>query len=253
MKDNLKYKWGIAAGVLITIVVNMLAVLLPLNGKSTASISDQFQVYFVPANYVFSIWSLIYLGLIGFTIYQFVLKPAQYKIVKEIAPAVILTGVFNSIWLFMWHYEYFAWTLPLMLALLVSLIFIVVKLQKIKESDKPRFFDLLIKLPFSIYIGWITVATVANATDILYLLQFNGFGMQPQLWAAIMMLIAGILGLIGIKKNGDFAYAAVIVWAVTGIGVKFSNEFIITTAAIVVACFLLIGALLKQFYPEKGK
>ncbi len=253
MKDNLKYKWGIAAGVLITIVVNMLAVLLPLNGKSTASISDQFQVYFVPANYVFSIWSLIYLGLIGFTIYQFVLKPAQYKIVKEIAPAVILTGVFNSIWLFMWHYEYFAWTLPLMLALLVSLIFIVVKLQKVKESDKPRFFDLLIKLPFSIYIGWITVATVANATDILYLLQFNGFGMQPQLWAAIMMLIAGILGLIGIKKNGDFAYAAVIVWAVTGIGVKFSNEFIITTAAIVVACFLLIGALLKQFYPEKGK
>jgi len=253
MKDNLKYKWGIAAGVLITIVVNMLAVLLPLNGKSTASISDQFQVYFVPANYVFSIWSLIYLGLIGFTIYQFVLKPAEYKIVKEIAPAVILTGVFNSIWLFMWHYEYFAWTLPLMIALLVSLIFIVVKLQKVKESDKPRFFDLLIKLPFSIYIGWITVATVANATDILYLLQFNGFGMQPQLWAAIMMLIAGILGLIGIKKNGDFAYAAVIVWAVTGIGVKFSNEFIITTAAIVVACFLLIGALLKQFYPEKGK
>mgnify|MGYP001199605310 CR=1 FL=1 len=253
MKDNLKYKWGIAAGVLITIVVNMLAVLLPLNGKSTASISDQFQVYFVPANYVFSIWSLIYLGLIGFTIYQFVLKPAQYKIVKEIAPAVILTGVFNSIWLFMWHYEYFAWTLPLMIALLVSLIFIVVKLQKVKESDKPRFFDLLIKLPFSIYIGWITVATVANATDILYLLQFNGFGMQPQLWAAIMMLIAGILGLIGIKKNGDFAYAAVIVWAVTGIGVKFSNEFIITTAAIAVACFLLIGALLKQFYPRKGE
>lgn len=253
MKDNLKYKWGIAAGVLITIVVNMLAVLLPLNGKSTASISDQFQVYFVPANYVFSIWSLIYLGLIGFTIYQFVLKPAQYKIVKEIAPAVILTGVFNSIWLFMWHYEYFAWTLPLMLALLVSLIFIVVKLQKIKESDKPRFFDLLIKLPFSIYIGWITVATVANATDVLYLLQFNGFGLQPQLWAAIMMLIAGALGLIGIKKNGDFAYAAVIVWAVTGIGVKFSNEFIITTAAIVVACFLLIGALLKQFYPRKGE
>ena len=253
MKDNLKYKWGIAAGVLITIVVNMLAVLLPLNGKSTASISDQFQVYFVPANYVFSIWSLIYLGLIGFTIYQFVLKPAQYKIVKEIAPAVILTGVFNSIWLFMWHYEYFAWTLPLMIALLVSLIFIVVKLQKVKESDKPRFFDLLIKLPFSIYIGWITVATVANATDVLYLLQFNGFGMQPQLWGAIMMLIAGALGLIGIKKNGDFAYAAVIVWAVTGIGVKFSNEFIITTAAIVVACFLLIGALLKQFYPTKGK
>lgn len=253
MKDNLKYKWGILIGILITIVVNMLAVLLPLNGKSTASISDQFQVYFVPANYVFSIWSLIYLGLIGFTIYQFVLKPAEYKIVKEIAPAVILTGVFNSIWLFMWHYEYFAWTLPLMIALLVSLIFIVVKLQKVKESDKPRFFDLLIKLPFSIYIGWITVATVANATDVLYLLQFNGFGLQPQLWAAIMMLIAGALGLIGIKKNGDFAYAAVIVWAVTGIGVKFSNEFIITTAAIVVACFLLIGALLKQFYPRKGE
>ena len=253
MKDNLKYKWGIVIGVLITIVVNMLAVLLPLNGKSTASISDQFQVYFVPANYVFSIWSLIYLGLIGFTIYQFVLKPNQYKIVKEIAPAVILTGVFNSIWIFMWHYEYFAWTLPLMLALLVSLIFIVVKLQKVKDSDKPRFFDLLIKLPFSIYIGWITVATIANVTDVLYLLQFNGFGLQPQLWSAIMILVAGALGLLGIKKNSDFAYAAVIVWAVTGIGVKFSNEFIITTAAIVVVCLLLIGALLKQFYPKKGK
>lgn len=253
MKDNFKYKLGVAIGVFVTIVVNMLAVLLPLNGKSTASISDQFDVFFVPANYVFSIWSLIYIGLIGFTIYQFKLKSNEYKVIKEIAPAVILTGVFNSLWLFMWHYEYFAWTLPLMLSLLVSLIFIVTKLQKVKSADKPRFFDLLIKMPFSLYIGWITVATVANATDILFLLNWNGFGLAPQLWSAIMILIAGVLGLLAIKKNSDFAYASVIVWAVAGIAVKFSNESLITTAAIVVACLLLISAVLKQFNSKESK
>ena len=54
------------AALAVTLVLNTLATTLPLGGRTTAEISDSFNVLFVPAGYVFSIWGLIYLGLLGF-------------------------------------------------------------------------------------------------------------------------------------------------------------------------------------------
>lgn len=233
--------------VILTLVINMGAVLLPLNGLSTSEISDRFKVYFVPANYVFSIWSLIYLGLIAFAVYQAKLKKDDYKVVDKISNQFIWGSIFNSLWLFTWHYELFALTVPLMLLLLTTLLCIYNTLSTTKEADKPRYFDLLIKLPFSVYLGWISVATIANITDILYLLNFNGLGITGPVWSSIMIVIAGIVAIVMILREKDFAYSAVIIWAITGIAVKFPEEGIISTTVLSVIIAVALTALLKQF------
>jgi Ca2+/Na+ antiporter len=246
MKKNMLNKVGLVVAVAVTLVVNMAAVLLPLNNKTTAEISDSFEVYFVPANYVFGVWSIIYLGLIAFAIYQATLKDSDYALVKKMTPAVILASIFNSLWLFMWHYEIFAWTLVLMIMLLISLLAIYYIFKQAKPSEKPRYFELFIKLPFSIYLGWITVATVANVTDIFYLMGWNILSLPGQVWSAIMIAVASLLGVLMILRENDFAYASVIVWAITGIAVKFPNEGVISITVLVSIIVLAVTAVAKQ-------
>jgi hypothetical protein len=56
--------------VVVTIAINLLADIIPINNISTAAVSDSFQIFFVPAGYVFAIWGLIYIGLIAYGLYQ---------------------------------------------------------------------------------------------------------------------------------------------------------------------------------------
>jgi hypothetical protein len=194
---------------------------------------------------------LIYLGLIGFSIYQARLKKDDYKVVDKIYIPFLLASLFNSLWLFTWHYELFALTVPLMLLLLTTLLCIYNTLRTTKESLKPRYFELLIKLPFSIYLGWISVATIANITDILYLLNFEGFGIAGAIWASVMIVIAGILSVLMILREKDFAYTAVIIWAITGIAVKFPAEGVISITVLCIIILLSLVALLKQYKLKK--
>jgi hypothetical protein len=219
----------------------MLAVLLPLNNRSTASISDSFQVYFVPAGYVFAIWMLIYVLLLGFGFYQARMKNKEYTVVRKIAPYVLLSCLNNCIWLFCWHYGSFYLSLGVMLLLFVCLLEIYLILRKTKIADQPKHFSWLIKIPFSVYIGWITVAFVANATDVLSLVGFgNGLlGITPQIWAALMIIVSGVLGILMLLREKDYAYAAVIIWAVIGIAVKFPSEnWIVGAVTLVVLAFV---------------
>ena len=61
MKDTIRQITNLVTA-LIALAVNIMATTLPLNGQDTGAISDRFQVYFVPAGYVFSIWGVIYIG-----------------------------------------------------------------------------------------------------------------------------------------------------------------------------------------------
>lgn len=250
MKKYLGSKIFITIGVLITFAVNMLAILLPLNGISTAAVSDSFKVYFVPANYVFSIWSVIYVALIAFTVYQLVLKDKEYKVVNKLMPWILLGNAANSIWLITWHYQIFNWGLALMLLLLLSLIVVYVTIHNAKQADLPKNSGLLIKLPFSIYLGWISVATVANVTNVLWLNGWDGFGLTGPMWAAIMIIVACILAITLLLKNKDYAYAAVIIWAVIGISQKFPNENQITLA-VALGVFAIVLIAIRSFLKKK--
>jgi len=114
---------------IVTIVFNGLANALPLNGQSTGQISDRFQVYFVPAGYVFSIWGLIYIGWLAFAIYQLLPAQRDNPRLRRVGYLFVWSGVANMAWLFFWHYEYFILTVVVMLILLLLLIAIYLRLQ----------------------------------------------------------------------------------------------------------------------------
>jgi hypothetical protein len=231
------------------IVVNGLATALPLNGQTTGEISDQFDVYFVPAGYVFSIWGLIYLALIGYSIFQVLPSQRENPHLRRTGYLYVLSCAANIAWIFLWHYEYFPWALVAMVALLLSLIaiYLILGIGRTGTSTAERW---LVRVPFSIYLGWITVATVANVTSLLDYLNWNGWGLSEEWWAVIIMVVAGIIASAVSLTRGDVAYVAVIVWAFVGIALKHSDTTLVAVTAWVVAVVvpltLLIGYPLQR-------
>ena len=218
MKDQLR-QMAVIVTIITTLVVNVLANALPLNGLNTGQISDRFNVYFVPAGYVFSIWGLIYLGLIAFAIFQSL--PSQRKNPRLRATDwwISLGGLANSVWIFFWHYEQFPLTLIVMLVLLGTLIVTYLRLG-IGRTTVPAAETWFARLPFSIYLGWITVATVANVTSLLDYLNWNGFGIAPEIWMGIVLAAVLVIAALMNFTRRDIAYTAVILWALAGISVK---------------------------------
>jgi benzodiazapine receptor len=245
---NVVRQWVNVVAVIATIVVNGLANALPLNGLTTGEISDRFQVYFVPAGYVFSIWGLIYLALIGFAIYQ--LLPAQRENPRLLRVGYLFAAscAANVAWLFLWHYEQFELTVVAMTALLLLLIATYLRLG-IGRTAVPAAERWLVQVPFSIYLGWITVATVANVTSLLDYLNWGGWGISPEVWAVIILVVAGAIAAAVSLTRGDVAYMLVILWAFAGIAVKQADTAVVAVAAWVMTALmglvLVAGAVLK--------
>lgn len=223
-----------------TVVVNGLANALPLNGLTTGEISDRFQVYFVPAGYVFSIWGLIYLGLIAFAIYQALPSQRDNARLRRVGYLFALSCVANVAWLFFWHYEQFLWTLAAMLLLLLSLILIYLRLG-IGRAEFSTAEKWCVQATFSVYLGWVTVATIANVTSVLDYVNWSGWGIGPQAWTVIMLIIgAGIATAMGLTR-GDAAYMLVIIWAFVGIAVKHASAPVVAIAAWASAALVVLA------------
>lgn len=234
MKDILR-QIAVILTIVATLIVNVLANVLPINGLNTGQISDRFQVYFVPAGYVFSIWGLIYLGLIAFAIFQALPAQRQNPRLRAAGWWISLGGLANSAWIFLWHYEQFPLTLIAMLILLATLILTYLRLEIGRKtvSTQETWFA---RVPFSIYLGWITVATVANVTSLLDYLKWDGFGIAPEIWMGIVLVaVLAIAVLMNITRR-DLAYTLVILWALAGISVKHS-----AVAAVTIPTWITFG------------
>lgn len=228
-----------------TVVVNGLANALPLNGLTTGEISDRFQVYFVPAGYVFSIWGLIYLGLIAFAIYQALPSQRDNARLRRVGYLFALSCVANVAWLFFWHYEQFLWTLAAMLLLLLSLILIYLRLG-IGRAEFSTAEKWCVQATFSVYLGWVTVATIANVTSVLDYVNWSGWGIGPQAWTVIMLIIgAGIATAMGLTR-GDAAYMLVIIWAFVGIAVKHASAPVVAIAAWASAALVVLALATRR-------
>ena len=236
-KDTLR-QYANLFTVLLALAVNILASVLPLNGQNTGEISDRFQVYFVPAGYVFSIWGLIYIGWIAFTIFQ--LQPSQKANprLRRLGYLFALSNLLNAAWLFCWHYNLFGLSVLVMLGLLGLLIASYLRLD-VNRTPVSRVEYGSVDVLFSVYLGWITVATVANITDWLYYIGWDGFGIPAQTWAVIMLVVASLLGLAMALTRRDVGYLSVLVWAFAGIAVKQVSAPLVATSAWIAAALML--------------
>ncbi len=237
---------------IIMVTMNGLAVSLPLNGKSTGELSNQYPNLFVPTGLTFSIWSVIYLLLLIFSIYQvrslFSRKPEPHlaMILNAIGYLFVLNATFNALWIVAWHYEILPLSIVIMLGILVTLI----QINKNLKSVQPYIsggLKFVVKAAFGLYFGWICIATIANMTAILV-----GYGIMPtgisgQSWACIMILIGSSIGFISTinVRNGYVGLA--IIWALIGIIIARNQDVIYYKYVVYSAAFgilMMISAML---------
>lgn len=249
MRRDVVRQMVVVLAVVATVAVNGLANALPLNGQNTGEISDRFDVYFVPAGYVFSIWGLIYLALAAYAVFQALPAQRESQALRKTGYLFVLSSVANILWLFFWHYELFGLSLVAMVALLLSLIGVYLRLGIGRGSASVRE-QWLVRVPFSIYLGWITVATIANATSLLDFVGWSGWGIGPEAWMVVMLIVAMcIAGTVSLTRK-DVAYTLVILWAFVGIAVKHAATPVVANTTWMVtgilALTLVIGVILQR-------
>lgn len=230
----------------IMVIINGLANSLPLNGQTTGEVSARIPILFTPAPFTFSIWGLIYLLLLIFVVYQ--LLPSQYTALfsYRIGYWFALSCVLNAVWLFLWHYERFVLTLIVMLGLLGSLLMMYYRLnigrRRVSLSEK-----WAVNVPFSVYLGWISVATLANFAIVLYTLNIDSLALPSILFTLILLLIAAGLAVIMILRRHEIAYPLVIVWALIGIAARHQQQMPgIAVPAALLACIIAITLVLVR-------
>lgn len=223
----------------ITVIVNGLANALPINGRTTGELSDMYPNLFVPTGLTFSIWGVIYLLLLMFSTYQLVLafgKPENAKIIHEIGPWFIISSIANCSWILAWHYVLPEISLVIMIILLISLIKIYLGLEQVKSSIS-KTTKWLIYPCFSVYLGWITVATIANITTVLVDWGWNGGMIGASTWTIVVMSVAIGMGIYFAIIRKNIPYTIVIAWALYGIYLKRSAAVIPEEGIILVSQF----------------
>ena len=235
-------------GFILVLVVNILAVTLPIGGNSTGEIADLYPNLFVPAGYAFSIWSLIYILLLVFIILQskgLFSSKEKPDFVEMIGWWFFISCLANSSWIIAWHYLLPGLSVFLMLLILFSLIRIYQLLGvNYSISEQP----LMVRLTFSVYLGWISVATIANITAFLVSTGWTGGPLSEVIWTVIMLGVATVLGVIFLWKYKDLAYGAVLLWAFWAIRTKRiaianPDEHLIPTMVLVYLSVLIVVAL----------
>jgi len=237
-KDTFRQVLNVLSTV-VTLLLGFLANALPLNGQTQAEISARYPVLFTPANYVFSIWGLIYIGLIAFSVYQALPSQRESPALRRIGYWYVASSVANAAWLLLWHYDLLILSLLAMLGILLSLIVIYLRLG-IGRTQAPPALRWCVQIPFSIYLAWITVATVANVSVVLYALNWGGWGLAPEVWTVIMMVVAVALSVMVNLSRPSLAYTWVITWALVGIAVQHMGALLIVVPALVLALGVLV-------------
>lgn len=235
-------RWINVVTLVFSLVLNTLAVTLPLNGIDTGSISDRLDVPFTPAGYVFSIWSLIYLTLIIWTLLQFKKDRQDSPVYTETHYLFWLINILNGVWLVTWHYFYFGIGVIIMVLLLFTLIAMYKKVQHRKAHG----FDLV---PFSLYLGWISVATIANISYFLTDIGWNGFGVSAEIWTVGLLILALILATWFRYSQADVIFPLVFVWALIGVGIEnqAASSLVSSTA------FIVVGIILVMIFVARKK
>jgi hypothetical protein len=253
-KTSSLLKWMNFAAFVVTVAVNSLAAIGMINGKSTGAISDSYATLVTPAGYVFSIWSVIYVLLFVFVTFQALSSQKNMAFQRQVAALFLLGCIFNVVWIFLWQYEYIVLSVLPMFALLATLILTYLRLN-IGKSHVSLREKLAVHLPFSVYLGWITVASIANVAAALVSISWDGLGLNAETWAILVVAVALVISLLVIFTRRDIAYALVLIWALTGIAVKQSgNQNVVTTSevsAIIIAIALVLSILISRVRRKK--
>lgn len=236
----LSFRWLNAFGLAVVIAVNYLADRIPIGGKTTGEIAAEYPVLIQPAPYAFGIWLVIYALLTGFILYSFTPQGRESRAVASVNPYFLYSCFFNVAWIFAWHALKITSSVIIIFALLASIAAIYSRVRS-KSAPPPSKADRLwVRLPFSVYLGWICVASIVNVAVALYAAGWESYGLSAETWTLIMLTITVLLALgIGLRYRDSFVMA-IFVWAIIAIGV--ANQA--THYGISVYCYICAMLLL---------
>ncbi|MFW5780079.1 MAG: tryptophan-rich sensory protein [Bacillota bacterium] len=231
---------------LAMVIVNILGNTLPINNVTTGEIAEMYPDLFSPANYTFAIWSVIYILLALYLVYQSgLIKSVKLKetLIMKINIYFIISSIANLFWIFAWHYDMMWLSLALMLIIFISLLIIALE---IKKHEMGLYDYIFINIPFFVYFAWATIATIANITTLLVSLGWNGWGIPDNIWMIIVTVIGLAIGLFTIIRLRDIAYGIVFIWGYTGILVRhltvLEGEFTEVIITLAISLVLLFAA-----------
>jgi cell division protein FtsW (lipid II flippase) len=233
--------WVLAIATLIaivgTLIVNTLSNFFPPGGENVGEIANTVLagVLITPENYAFAIWGLIYLGLIAYGIYQLGANQRQDPIIRPVDWLLIIACISQIIWIFLFTLQYFAWSILAMLGILLPLIgaYLVLRMDTINRQR--RWYAVY---PFSIYLAWISVATIVNVASALYDAGWSG-GLTNVAWTVIMLVVSAAIAAVVIVTRQDIPFTLVYVWAYVAIAIRHANIFAIWITAAIASIILL--------------
>jgi translocator protein len=231
---------------ILTVIFNSIAGSTTLiGGRDTATVSNSNPTLITPAGYVFSIWGVIYILLGVFVVYQALPRERSSDYHGKIGWLFVLSSLINIAWIFVWQFESLILSVVLIFALLLTLIAIYLRLNigrsKVKNSER-----LAVHLPFSVYLGWITIASIADVAVTLTAYNWDGFGISPETWAIIVVAVALVITMLMLGIRKDVAYALVVIWALVGIGVNHSGNqtvVLLTEISSVIVAVAILAAV----------
>jgi hypothetical protein len=210
--------------------VNALAGSGGLSGESIGLIANRYASTFLPAGWVFSIWSLIYLWLVAFAVYQVLPGQRDNEALGRLGWGWAVNGALNMAWVATFSFSLFGPALVVMVALLVNLIWISERVgwgqRPLSGADR-----LWVAYPFGLYLAWISVALIANTFQYLTYLEWGALGLSAEVWSAIMMTVATGLAAFMVWARGNWLFPLVFGWAFVGIADRFAGVALITTTA----------------------
>lgn len=242
------------------IVMNVLAITLPLGGQTTGELSAMYPSLFTPAGFTFSIWSIIYLGLLIFTIIQakglFSTNQTAPSFVSQIGNWFFLNALCNMAWLFVWHFQYVGLSVVIMFGILITLIVIYNCLQIGIVQPPSALVRWGVHVPFQVYLGWISIATIANISTFLVDINWNGWELSEVFWTVAMISIGAGLGIWMLLRRGDIFYNLVLIWAFYGIYAKRSTtdpvlDSIIVTSLVAIGTLVVLSLVSRLWFKPR--
>ena len=192
-----------------------------MSGNSIGVIANQYRSLFLPANYVFGIWSLIYCGLIASVVYQLLPGNGSRRAVQQLGPWWMVSCVLNIAWISLFSFAQFGLALLVMIVFLVSLIAVG---ERVRHDGEPSLRDrLLVVWPQDLYLAWISVALIANSFQFAHVVGWSGAGVSETTWSVVMMSVATLLGIGMAWGTGSWIFPLVVAWAVRGIGARYAD------------------------------
>src|SRR5690606_22715698 len=234
----------------LVLFINYYAQAFGINGNTISEVSNEYNNLFTPASYAFSIWGLIYVGLITYVVFQvrrvyFSSGPAEF--VKQTGYDFAIANIGNAAWVVAWLYNYTLLSVLIMCIILISLIRIILK-SNMERWDAPVKIIAFTWWPVCLYSGWITVALIANVSAYLTKIGWDRMGISEVIWAIILIVVIVAINLLMITRRSMREFALVGAWGLVAIYVRQKDEISTLAITALAGAVILVGAATYQAY-----